>query len=65
MILHALILKQGPHAVNTVGYAISKAGKHTVNYLIIADGWDDDAPRYVVFDKYLFDSTACTSFEIK
>lgn len=65
LILHAVILKEGPHAVSTVGYAISKAGKHTVNYLIIADGWNDGAPRYVVHDKFLFDSTACTSFTIE
>ena len=30
-----------------------------------ANGWDDDAPRYVLYDRYLFDSTGCTSFTIK
>lgn len=59
------IKNEGGHGVNVVGYNQGKIGDYTLNYLIAANGWDDDAPRYVLYDRDLFDSTGITSFTIK
>ena len=59
------IKNEGGHGVNVVGYNQGKIGEHTLNYLIAANGWHDDAPRYVLYDRDLFDSTGITSFTIK
>lgn len=58
------IKNEGGHGVNVVGYNQGKIGDHELNYLIAANGWHDDAPRYVLYDRDLFDSTGMTSFTI-
>ena len=59
------IKNEGGHGVNVVGYSQGKIGDHELNYLIAANGWHDDAPRYVLYDRDLFASTGITSFTIK
>lgn len=58
------IKNEGGHGVNVVGYCKGEIAGHELNYLVAANGWHDDAPRYVLYDRYLFDSTGMTSFTI-
>ncbi len=59
------IANEGGHGVNVVGYCEGEIAGHKLNYLVAANGWDDDAPRYVLYDRYLFASTGMTTFTVQ
>ena len=55
----------GGHGVNIVGYCEGTMGDKKLNYIVAADGWHDDAPRYVLYSEFLFEATTITSFSIE
>ena len=59
------IENEGGHGVNVVGYCEGQMAGHKLNYLVAANGWHDDAPRYVLYDRYLFASTGMTTFTVQ
>ena len=52
------------HGVNVVGYCEGDIGDIEANYLIVANGWDDDAPRYIAYDPSEFVLPSCTAYSI-
>ena len=58
------IKNEGGHGVNVVGYAEGSIGKHEINYIITGDSWYDDAPRYVLYGRGLFEGTEANSFHV-
>ena len=42
------------HAINVVGYCRTMLNGVYYNYLIVADGWHDDAVRYIAFNRIDF-----------
>lgn len=52
------------HGVNVVGYCEGDMGDVDTNYLIVANGWDDDAPRYIAYDPTMFVLPSCTAYTI-
>ena len=42
------------HTVNVVGHCSVQLNGVIYNYIIVADGWNDDAPRYMAYEKIDF-----------
>ena len=59
------IADKGGHGVSILGYTTSTIGKQEFDYLLAADGWFDDAPRYVMYYPHLFESTTGLSYLIQ
>jgi len=53
------------HTVNVVGYCTAKKSGITSNYLIVADGWYDDAPKYMNYSSIDFVDTYGVKYIIK
>lgn len=53
------------HTVNVVGYCTAKKSGVTSNYLIVADGWYDDAPKYMNYSGIDFVNTYGVKYVIK
>lgn len=58
------IENEGGHGVSILGYAFGTVGKHTLDYLLAADGWYDDIPRYVLYNPALFQETTAITYKI-
>lgn len=50
------------HEVNVVGYRQAHLRNHDINYLIVANGYHNDAPRYIQYEYYLFKIASITTF---
>lgn len=57
--------KKTGHSVNVVGYCTAKKSGTTSNYLIVADGWYDDAPKYMNYSGIDFVNTYGVKYIIK
>lgn len=53
------------HTVNVVGYCTATKAGTTSNYLIVADGWYDDAPKYMNYSSIDFVDTYGVKYVIK
>ena len=53
------------HSVNTVGYCVVRLNGVFYNYLIVADGWHSDAPRYFNFSETDFKKSYGVKYVIK
>ncbi|MBQ8625060.1 MAG: hypothetical protein IJ419_02675 [Agathobacter sp.] len=53
------------HTVSVVGYCSVMLNGVIYNYLIVADGWHDDAPRYVAYNRVDFVNTSGVKYVIK
>lgn len=51
------------HSVNVVGYCKAQFEEVPVNYLVVGDGWNDEAPRYIQFKRSLLGSASMTIFD--
>ena len=58
------IADKGGHGVSILGYTTSTVGSQTFDYILAADGWYDDAPRYVMYYPNLFESTTGIVYDI-
>lgn len=58
------IENQGGHGVSILGYAFGTISNHPINYLLAADGWFDDTPRYVLYNPALFQETTSVVYDI-
>lgn len=58
------IENQGGHGVSILGYAFGTISNHSVDYLLAADGWYDDIPRYVLYNPALFQETTSVTYSI-
>lgn len=58
------IAEKGGHGVSILGYTSSTVGTQTFDYILAADGWYDDAPRYVMYYPNLFESTTGIVYDI-
>ena len=65
IILDYMIKDFTGHGINVFGYYEGQIGSEEANYLIVANGWDDDAPRYVLYDTDAFVLPSCTAYTIK
>lgn len=65
IILDYMIKDFTGHGINVFGYYEAQIGSEEANYLIVANGWDDDAPRYVLYDIDAFVLPSCTAYTIK
>ena len=65
IILDYMIKDFTGHGINVFGYYEGQVGAEKANYLIVANGWDDDAPRYVLYDMDAFVLPSCTVYTIK
>ncbi|MBE5934583.1 MAG: hypothetical protein E7262_02175 [Lachnospiraceae bacterium] len=59
------VKNEGGHGVNVVGYAEGTFGELDIDYIITGDSWFDDAPRYVLYGKGLFQSVEANSFKVE
>ncbi|MBE5936114.1 MAG: hypothetical protein E7262_10115 [Lachnospiraceae bacterium] len=59
------IADKGGHGVSILGYTTSKVNDQTFDYIVAADGWFDDAPRYVMYYPELFESTTGLAYMIQ
>lgn len=53
------------HAVNMIGYCVVRLNGVFYNYLVVADGWHNDAPRYFNFSETDFRDSYGVKFIIK
>ena len=53
------------HTVNVVGYCTAKKSGTTSKYLIVADGWYSDAPKYINYTSVDFVNTYGVKYIIK
>ena len=53
------------HTVNVVGYCTATKSGTTSNYLIVADGWYADAPKYMNYSSIDFVDTYGVKYVIK
>lgn len=53
------------HAVNMIGYCVVRLNGVFYNYLVVADGWHNDAPRYFNFSETDFRDLYGVKFIIK
>lgn len=58
------IANEGGHGVSIVGYANGNIAEHNIDYLLAADGWYDDIPRYVLYNPALFESCTAITYTI-
>lgn len=53
------------HAVNMIGYCVVRLNGVFYNYLVVADGWNNDAPKYFNFSENNFRDSYGVKFVIK
>lgn len=53
------------HTVNVVGYCVASKSGTTSNYLIVADGWYNNAPKYMNYSSIDFVDTYGVQYVIK
>lgn len=58
------IANEGGHGVSIVGYANGSINNNNVDYLLAADGWYDDMPRYVLYAPHMFESSTSITYVI-
>ena len=59
------IADKGGHGVSILGYTTATVGEQTFDYILAADGWYDDAPRYVMYYPQLFESTTGIAYFVE
>ena len=59
------IANEGGHGVSILGYANGTINDQKLDYILAADGWYDDIPRYVLYNPALFESTTAIIYEIQ
>ena len=59
------IADKGGHGVSILGYTTATVNNQTFDYIVAADGWYDDAPRYVMYFPELFESTTGLAYFIQ
>ena len=59
------IADKGGHGVSILGYTTATVDNQTFDYIVAADGWYDDAPRYVMYYPHLFESTTGIAYSIQ
>ena len=53
------------HFLNVVGYKTASIGGLPSNYILVADGWHDDSPRYILHNNSRYKATALSNFKIE